>query len=62
MPTLSHEKAESLVESQGGKASDSVSKKTFTVVAGGNAGSKLDKDKDLNVQVQDEAWLLALKD
>ena len=62
MPTLSHEEAESLVESLGGKASDSVSKKTFTVVAGGNAGSKLDKDKDLNVQVQDEAWLLALKD
>lgn len=61
LPTLSREEAKALVESLGGKASDSVSKKTFAVVAGENAGSKLDKAKDLNVQVQNEAWLLALR-
>jgi DNA ligase (NAD+) len=61
LPTLSREEAKALVERLGGKASDSVSKKTFAVVAGENAGSKLDKAKDLSVQVQDEAWLLALQ-
>ncbi|MFK4705693.1 DNA ligase (NAD+) [Roseateles asaccharophilus] len=61
LPTLSREDAKALVESLGGKASDSVSKKTFAVVAGENAGSKLDKAKDLNVPVQDEAWLLAMR-
>lgn len=61
LPTLSREDAKALVERLGGKASDSVSKKTFAVVAGENAGSKLDKAKDLGVQVQEEGWLLALQ-
>lgn len=58
LPTLSRDAAKALVESLGGKASDSVSKKTFAVVAGEAAGSKLTKAKDLGVPVYDEAWLL----
>lgn len=58
LPTLSREAAKALVEAAGGKASDSVSKKTFAVVAGEAAGSKLTKAKELGVPVYDEAWLL----
>lgn len=61
LPTLTREEAKALVERLGGKASDSVSKKTFAVVAGENAGSKLTKAEALQVQVRDEAWLLALE-
>ena len=46
---------EAMVEEHGGKASGSVSKKTFAVVAGESAGSKLDKAKELGVQVWTEA-------
>lgn len=60
LPSLSREQAKALVEKLGGKASDSVSKKTFAVVAGEAAGSKLTKAKDLGVPVHDEAWLTAL--
>lgn len=60
LPTLSREQAKALVESLGGKAADSVSKKTFAVVAGENAGSKLQKARDLAIAVHDEAWLSAL--
>ena len=57
---LSREQAKALVEKLGGKASDSVSKKTFAVVAGENAGSKLTKAQESGVPVYDEAWLLGL--
>lgn len=60
LPSLSREQAKALVEKLGGKASDSVSKKTFAVVAGEAAGSKLTKAKDLGVPVYEEAWLTGL--
>lgn len=60
LPTLSRDEAKALVERLGGKASNSVSKKTFTVVVGENAGSKLATATELGIPVEDEAWLLAL--
>ena len=57
-PTLSREQAKERIEAAGGKASGSVSKKTSFVVAGEDAGSKLDKARDLGVEVIEEAELL----
>jgi DNA ligase (NAD+) len=57
---LSRDSAKALIEQLGGKASDSVSKKTYALVAGEAAGSKLAKAKDLGVPVYDETWLLGL--
>lgn len=57
---LSRDSAKALIEQLGGKASDSVSKKTYALVAGEAAGSKLTKAKDLGVPVYDETWLLGL--
>ncbi len=45
---------EGKIENMGGKTSSSVSKKTYAVIAGDNAGSKLEKAKELNVQVWTE--------
>lgn len=58
MPTLARSEAKELVERAGGKVTDSVSKNTDFVVAGAEAGSKLDKAKALNIAVIDEAELL----
>ena len=58
LPTLSREEAKALVEANGGKVSDSVSKKTSFVVVGDNAGSKLEKARTLGVETIDEAELL----
>ena len=55
LPTLSREAATRLIEKLGGKVSGSVSKKTTYVVAGEEAGSKLQKAKDLGITVLDEA-------
>ncbi len=57
-PTLSREQAKERIEAAGGKVSGSVSKKTSFVVAGEDAGSKLDKARDLGVEVIEEAELL----
>ena len=60
LPTLTRDEAKALVEAAGGKVAGSVSKKTDYVVAGDEAGSKLDKARELGVPVLDEAGLRAL--
>lgn len=60
LPTLSREDATARIEAAGGKVSGSVSKKTHFVVAGADAGSKLEKAKTLGVAVIDEAEFLRL--
>ena len=60
LPTLARSAAKAMLEAAGAKVSGSVSKKTDLVVAGEDAGSKLDKAQELNVRVIDEAELLAL--
>jgi DNA ligase (NAD+) len=60
LPTLSRDEAKDLIEAAGGKVSGSVSKKTHYVVAGEEAGSKLEKAKTLGVPVLDEAGLRVL--
>jgi len=60
LPTLGRDAAKELIEAAGGKVSGSVSKKTDYVVAGAEAGSKLDKARELGVTILDEAGLQAL--
>ncbi|WP_304305646.1 NAD-dependent DNA ligase LigA [Pseudacidovorax intermedius] len=60
LPTLSREDAKEKLEAAGAKVAGSVSKKTHYVVAGEAAGSKLDKARELGVEVLDEAGMLAL--
>jgi DNA ligase (NAD+) len=60
LPTLGREDAKALIEAAGGKVAGSVSKKTTYVVAGAEAGSKLDKANELGIAVLDEDALRAL--
>jgi DNA ligase (NAD+) len=60
LPTLSRDQAKDMLEALGAKVAGSVSKKTHCVVAGAEAGSKLDKAQELGIKVLDEAGLLAL--
>jgi DNA ligase (NAD+) len=60
LPTLKRDEAKALIEAAGGKVTGSVSKKTDYVVAGEEAGSKLDKAQELGVPVLDESQLLQL--
>ncbi|MGA3345824.1 MAG: NAD-dependent DNA ligase LigA [Terracidiphilus sp.] len=62
LPNLTRDEAKAKIEAAGGKTAGSVSKKTSYVVAGEEAGSKLDKARELKVSVLDEAGLLALLD
>ena len=60
LPSLPREAATALIEAAGGRVSGSVSKKTHYVLAGAEAGSKLDKARALGVPVIDEAELRRL--
>jgi DNA ligase (NAD+) len=60
LPTLKRDDAKAMIEAAGGKVAGSVSKKTDYVVAGEEAGSKLEKARELGVPVIDEAELLKL--
>lgn len=62
MPTLEREAAQKMVRDLGGDVSGSVSKKTSYVVAGAEAGSKLDKARELGVKVIDEGEFLGIID
>jgi DNA ligase (NAD+) len=61
-PTLSRDQAKDLLEAAGAKVAGSVSKKTSYVVAGAEAGSKLDKARELGVAILDENGLKELLD
>jgi len=60
LPSLTREEAKARIEAAGGKVTGSVSQKTSYVVAGEEAGSKLDKARTLNVPVIDQARLLKM--
>ena len=60
LPSLSRDRAKALIEHAGGKVAVSVSKKTSFVVAGEDAGSKLDKARTLGIAVVDEQELRRL--
>ena len=58
LPTLTREEATARIEAQGGKVTGSVSKKTDYVLAGSEAGSKLEKAQQLGIKILDEAEFL----
>jgi DNA ligase (NAD+) len=60
LPTLGRDEAKDLLEAAGAKVAGSVSKKTHYVLAGADAGSKLEKARELGVEVIDEAQMRAM--
>ncbi|MBU3653894.1 MAG: NAD-dependent DNA ligase LigA, partial [Limnohabitans sp.] len=60
LPTLTREQAQAMLEAAGAKVAGSVSKKTHGVIAGAEAGSKLEKAQALGIPVLDEDGLRAL--
>jgi DNA ligase (NAD+) len=62
LPGMGRDEARALIEAAGGKVAGSVSKKTHFVVAGAEAGSKLDKARELGVPVLDETGLKEMLD
>jgi DNA ligase (NAD+) len=60
LPRFTRDEAKKMIEDAGGKVTGSVSKKTDYVVAGSDAGSKLDKARELGVAVIDEEQMEAL--
>lgn len=60
LPTLKRDQAQAMIEAAGGKVSGSVSAKTSYVVAGAEAGSKLEKAQQLNIPILEESALLEM--
>ena len=60
LPTLKRDEAKSYIEARGGRVTSTVSRKTSFVVAGDEAGSKLDRANELGVAVIDEKRLLEM--
>ena len=60
LPDYGRDDLHDLIKQHGGKVGSSVSKKTNYLVAGENAGSKLDKARELNVPILDQAAFLQL--